>query len=434
MDSRVFVLSRTRKPLMPCHPARARKLLRNGRAAVFCRMPLTIILLDREDGDTQPLEGKYDPGANTTGIALVALFKRGRRVIWAVNLHHRGLQIEEKMTERRGFRRNRRKRHCRYRPARYNNRSRPKGWLPPSLTSRVENVRTWHRRLMSRAPVSEVHIETVRFDTQKLQNPEIEGTAYQRGELFGYEVREYLLEKWSRECAYCGAEQVPLEIEHIVPKSRGGSDRVSNLTLACRACNQAKGNRDVREFLAHDLERLAKILAQAKAPLKGAAAVNSTRYAIGEAIKVSDLPVSFWSGGRTKRNRLSQGYLKDHWIDAACVGASGESVFIPKGFLPLEIQARGRGHRRVHNNDDAGFPRGAPRKRKRVHGFQTGDLVELVCKRGKSAGRHVGRLTSIRARGWFVLRKDGRNHDRPAREFRLLARADGYEYTTGTTG
>jgi hypothetical protein len=56
----------------------------------------------------------------------------------------------------------------------------------------------------------------------------------------GCEVREYLLEKWGRTCAYCGAQNVPLNLDHLHPRSRGGSDRISNLALACVACNQAK--------------------------------------------------------------------------------------------------------------------------------------------------------------------------------------------------
>ncbi|WP_197047582.1 HNH endonuclease, partial [Planktothrix serta] len=67
---------------------------------------------------------------------------------------------------------------------------------------------------------------------QQLENPEISGIEYQQGELQGYEVRQYLLEKWSRKCAYCGVENVPLEVEHIHPKSQGGTDRISNLTVA----------------------------------------------------------------------------------------------------------------------------------------------------------------------------------------------------------
>lgn len=75
---------------------------------------------------------------------------------------------------------------------------------------------------------------------QALENPDIEGAQYQQGTLAGYEVREYLLEKWGRTCAYCDAKDVPLQIEHIHPKAKGGSNRISNLTLACPSCNAKK--------------------------------------------------------------------------------------------------------------------------------------------------------------------------------------------------
>ncbi|NVZ11544.1 HNH endonuclease [Allochromatium humboldtianum] len=425
MNNRVFVLSSTKKPLMPCTPARARKLLHAGRAAIYRRQPFTIILLERAAGDTQPIEVKLDPGSKTTGIALVADFLCGRTVIWAANLHHRGQAIRSALTDRRAFRRGRRARKTRYRAPRFLNRTRLAGWLPPSLRARVDNVRHLTTKLQARAPIASAAVETVRFDTQALQNPEISGVEYQQGELAGYEVREYLLEKWNRTCAYCGARDVPLEVEHIVPRSRGGSDRVSNLTLACRPCNERKGSQPIEEFLKGKPEVLRRIQAQARTPLKDAAAVNATRYAIGEAVKSVGLPTTFWSGGRTKKNRVTQGYVKDHWIDAACVGESGAAVRIASGMQALTIKATGRGRRRVQGNDRFGFPRGTPRSAKRVHGFQTGDLAKLTCTTGKSAGVHVGRIAAIRARGWFVLNK----HDRPAREFRLLQRADGYDYT-----
>ena len=107
-------------------------------------------------------------------------------------------------------------------------------------------------RLSRLAPVTAISQELVRFDTQKLDNPEISGVEYQQGTLLGYEVREYLLEKWERECAYCGTGDTPLEIEHVVPRSRGGSDRVSNLTLSCHPCNQSKDALSLVDFFATD--------------------------------------------------------------------------------------------------------------------------------------------------------------------------------------
>ena len=59
-----------------------------------------------------------------------------------------------------------------------------------------------------------------------MQNPEIDGTAYQQGTLAGYEVREYLLEKFGRQCVYCEAKDTPLQIEHIQP-TLGGTNRIS---------------------------------------------------------------------------------------------------------------------------------------------------------------------------------------------------------------
>ena len=121
-------------------------------------------------------------------------------------------------------------------------------------------------------------MELVRFDMQKIQNPEISGVEYQQGELMGYEVREYLLEKWDRKCAYCGKTDIPLEIEHIVPKSKGGSNRVGNLTLACTACNRKKGNKPLEQFLSRKPELLKRIQKQSGVPLKDAGAVNASRW------------------------------------------------------------------------------------------------------------------------------------------------------------
>ena len=88
--------------------------------------------------------------------------------------------------------------------------------------------------------------------------------------LAGYEVREYLLNKWERRCAYCSVENVPLQVEHIQPRASGGTNRVSNLCLACEPCNTKKGTQDIKIFLAKKPDVLKKILVQAKRPLKDA--------------------------------------------------------------------------------------------------------------------------------------------------------------------
>ncbi|ADE14921.1 HNH endonuclease [Nitrosococcus halophilus Nc 4] len=422
--NRVFVLDTDRKPLMPCSPARARRLLRDGKAGVYRMQPFTIILKYRVDPNPQPVEFKVDPGSKITGLALVGNFpQQGRVVLWAANLTHRGYAIRERLASRRSLRRGRRGRKTRYRAPRFLNRTKPKGWLPPSLNSRVENVSSWFNRLLDRVPISECHIETVRFDTQKIQNPEINGVEYQQGELMGYEVREYLLEKWDRKCAYCNKKDIPLEVEHIIPRSRGGSNRVSNLTLARAPCNKKKNSKTAAEF------GYTQIQSKSKLPLKDAAAVNATRYAIGCTIQSVGLPTSFWSGGRTKKNRISQGYTKDHWIDAACVGESAEQVTITEGYRALHIKATGRGTRQVVRTDKYGFPRGKAGRCRRVKGFQTGDLVRLSQPQGKYAGDHVGILASIRASGTFDVKAKAGKISANWINFKLIQRGDGYDYS-----
>jgi hypothetical protein len=192
--------------------------------------------------------------------------------------------------------------------------------LAPSLQHRVDTTLTWVNKLIKFAPIGAIVQELVRFDLPQLENPEISGREYQQGTLWGYETREYLLNKWDRKCTYCEAKDVPLQVEHIQPKAKGGSNRISNLCLACEKCNQKKGTLDVQVFLAKKPELLKKIQLQSKRPLKDAAAVNSTRWALFNRLKLTDLPVSTGSGGLTKFNRTRLGLPKTHWLDAACVG------------------------------------------------------------------------------------------------------------------
>src|SRR5690348_14011632 len=304
----VFVVDTDHRPLDPVHPGHARRLLSRGQAAVWRRYPFTLILKRAvPDAQPQPLRLKIDPGSRTTGLALVtesvtapaAKQERAEEesaghvgwVVWAAELTHRGQAVHEQVVARAAQRRSRRAHHTRYRPQRFNNRRRSQGWLPPSLESRLANTETWVARLCRLANITAISQELVKFDTQALQNPEIAGVEYQQGTLAGYELREYLLEKWGRKCSYCGKANIPLQVEHIVPKAKYRDDRVSNLCLACGKCNSAKGVKDIRDFLKKKPDLLKKILEQAKAPFKEAAAVNTTRWALFERLKALGLPI-----------------------------------------------------------------------------------------------------------------------------------------------
>jgi 5-methylcytosine-specific restriction endonuclease McrA len=423
MQNHVFVLDTNKRSLPPVHPGQARRLLSEGKAAVLRRFPFTIILKEAvtESIDVN-IELKIDPGSKTTGIALV---QRGK-VIWAAELQHRGQMIRADLESRRNLRRSRRNRKTRYRQPRFLNRTKPPKWLAPSLMHRVLTINTWVQRLCKYVPISQISQELVRFDLQKMQNPEISGIEYQQGELVGYEVREYLLEKFGRKCAYCAAENTPLEIEHVIAKVNGGSNRISNLTLACHDCNQKKGSRRIEDFLAKKPEVLSRIKAQLKAPLKDAAAVNATRWRLLETLKATGLPVLTGSGGQTKYNRTRLGLPKAHWIDAACVGTV-ETLKLAT-MQPLLIRATGHGTRQMCGTDKYGFP-----KRHRSHqvkhfGFQTGDFIKAIVTKGKKLGAYSGRV-ACRATGSFdIMTKGGRIGGISHKYCKALHHKDGYSY------
>jgi hypothetical protein len=390
--SMVLLVDHQRRPCAPVHPGRARHLLTRGRAAVYRRFPFTLRLKEGEPSEEpEPLRLKIDPGSQTTGLAL--LNDATGQVVWAAELAHPGEQVTARLDQRRMCRRSRRQRHTRYRPPRFLNRWRRAGWLPPSLESRIANVITWVHRLRRWCPIGALSLALVKFDMQKLEHPEISGVEFQQGTLAGYEVREYLLEKVGRKCASWHATNVRLQVEHIVPKARDGSNRVSNLTIACKPCNDAKGTRTAAEF------GYPEIQAQAKAPLRDAAAVNATRWALYRKLAAQGLPVETGAGGRTKWNRTMRDLPKSHWTDAVCVGESTPQRLRVGGVMPVLITAMGRHSRQMCRTNACGFPDKAPKASSVVGGLRTGDLVRaVVLASSVKAGVYVGRL-AVRASG-----------------------------------
>ena len=447
--SRTFVLDKNKKPLAPCTPARARILLSKGKAAVFRQFPFTIILKERNDGQTQQLSFKIDQGSKTTGIALVSHNKTKNEVIWACNLVHCGHTISESLEKRSAIRRTRRSRKTRYRKPKWINsmsksqfahiNQRPKGWLAPSIRARLDNTINLFNKLGRLSQITNVSIEDVRFDMQKMQNPNISGKEYQEGDLFGFEAKEYLLYLHKHTCAYCGglSKDPILEKEHILCRSKGGTNRLSNLSIACRTCNLDKNDLLPDEWLQklkaskkkidkERFKRFSKIVKGIKPTLRDASAVNSIRNEIVR--QFSHMPLDLGSGALTKYNRKQQNYPKEHWIDAACVGIKGDEIHISEHIKPLEIIANGRGSRQMCRMDKYGFPRTSAKDASNCFGFQTGDIVEAIVTKGKKIGVYKGRI-AVRASGHFnITTKERIIQGISYRYCRLLHKNDGYSY------
>lgn len=381
---KVFVLSQEGKPLMPTTPRRAKLWLKARQARVVRQEPFTIRLRFATREYVQEVVVGVDTGSKVVGIAATA----NGAVVLQSEVHLRD-DITEKMTRRRLYRRQRRARKTRYRVARYANRRRKAGWLTPSVRSKAEATVKAVRFVASLLPVKQIIVEVGSFDTQKMQNPEVTGVTYQQGELCGYLVREYVLTKWKRRCSYCGITGVPLQLEHIVPRSRGGSDRVSNLALACEPCNQRKGRQTAEEF------GYSAIQAQTKHPLKDLAHVSSLKTTVVDRLReqFGNAQVGITFGYQTKYQRIQVLDLpKSHTNDAVAIACRlGEMV------KPLEtvyqIYCLPRGQYQRFNGPHSEHKCWSPHK---VRSFK---LYELIKTKGQ-----IGYIGGRREKGAFVIK------------------------------
>ena len=429
MQNKVLVLDTNRRPLMPCRPARAREFLEKGRASVFRRFPFTIILHDRtvEESELQDIEIKIDQGSKTTGIALVLA---NSTVAFAAHIGHR-TNIKASLDSRRAIRRSRRSRKTRYRAPRFLNRTKPKGWLPPSVLSKAENIINWVTRFMKLTPISKIALETAKFDTQKLDNPEIRGIEYQQGRLYGYsDKRAYLFEREKGCCIYCGSKG-KMEIEHVIPRSRGGTDSLNNLVLSCHECNQAKGSMSLPEFLKGKPSVLRRVRSHLGVNYQDAAHMNSIRFYVMNKLRtMAALTVGY--GSTTRENRLALGLPKDHWIDAAVCTTNGITVKVDPNLKPLIIKAMGRGSRQFCRVDKYGFPRTSAKPRsKNFFGFKTGDMVKATIPEGAKTkvlpGVYTGRVAT-RSSGSFDVKTKNTKITVSYRYCKLIHFMDGYTY------
>jgi 5-methylcytosine-specific restriction endonuclease McrA len=339
------------QPLMPTTQHKGKQLLIEGKAHVVQRCPFTI-QLNYATGETkQPITLGIDIGYTNIGFSA----KTDKLEVISGTLTLRR-DVSNKLEKRRMYLRTRRGRLW-YRQPRINNRKKPEGWLAPSIQHKQDSQIRLVEKLETLIPIPFKKVEVANFDTHKMQHPEITGVEYQQGTLQGYEVREYLLDKWGRKCAYCGKKDVPLEVEHIIPKCRGGTDRVSNLTLACKKCNLKKGDQTAEEF------GYTYIQQQAKLRLKQTACLNNIRWRI-----VEQLEAEYTYGYVTKYLRNKLGLEKSH-INDAFVIAGGTNQERCRSYEVIQVR---RNNRSLQKNRK-GFK---PAVRKQKYHLQPYDLVK----------------------------------------------------------
>ena len=418
----VLVIDKRKRPCNTISAAYARILLFNKQAVIHKRYPFTIRL--RNDNAVLKDRNytiKLDPGSKTTGVAIT---DNQDQVVMLAEIEHRGHIIKRNLDSRRAIRRSRRQRKTRYREARFQNRTKPEGWLAPSVRSRADNVINFVKKYKRLININKVMIENVSFNVAQMSSDtKLWGNDYQQGPLYDTNLRDFIFSKTKGRCSYCGAKAE--EIDHIIPKSKGGSNSTYNLTPACRSCNEKKSNLSLKEFgklMNKDYSKL-----EPKKLPKNAAIVQSARnYMVKEITKI--IPdTTTYDAWMTKYNRNQLGLSKQHYYDALSVG----EIPTKFNFLTdkiLQISAKGRGSRQMCRMDSYGFPRTSAKSSKSVKGFQTGDIVKAVVPTGSKAGEYLGRV-AVRSRGYFNIEtKSSLAKDIGYKFCRLLQRNDGYSY------
>ena len=268
-------------------------------------------------------------------------------------------------------------------------------------------------------------IENVSFDTAQMSSTtKLYGAKYQQGPLYQQKLRSFIFSRSNGKCVYCGAPAQ--EIDHVVPRRSGGTDSTYNLVASCKACNQKKSNKTLKEFGKLVGKNFSKITPK-KLPKDAAIVQASRNYMIREITKlVSD--TTTYDSWLTKYNRDELSLPKEHYYDALSVGE------IPSNFnfltdKVLQISAKGRGARQMCKVNKYGFPRTSAKASKSVKGFQSGDVVKAIVTTGSKQEVYLGRV-AVRSRGCFSIKTNsGLVKDIGYKYCHLIQRGDGYSYS-----
>jgi len=463
----VHIISKDGKALMPCHPAKARKLLKEGKAKPVKGKTgyFTIQLLYGSSGYKQEVVVGIDTGAKRVPIAAV-----GNGKVYYAKEKILRTDVKKQLSDRSRYRRTRRSRKTRYRKPRFLNRVKtkcsrcgvnnvPKRWksvnrkngkskkkvcngraqlcrqclgkkglhekphvLAPSVSNRALSLLNDIHRLSLSLPISKIVVEIASFDTQKMANALIKGVEYQHGTLFGYEVKQYLLTVHKHKCAYCGGLSGDniLQVEHIFPQSKGGTDKVNNLTISCGVCNEAKGSMtlerwervlraspsDINEKRLKSIPAVKKQSRLKKGFQYSALTQSYKNYLLAELRKdfTKDkgescvlLEVTF--GATTKYNRNQLGYPKSQILDALVIASEGNPFKVPKSYI-LERQIKKRYPHDYISPPVEGQPIVKRKREPEMFDFRLWDKVS--CGHTKN-GEVVGYIQGRRNSGSFAV-------------------------------
>ena len=349
----VYVISKTGKPLMPCSPAKAKRMLKKGAAHVIRRSPFTIQLNFDCEEKVQEVTLGIDSGAKNIGFS--ATTNKKELISGTVILDDR---MKSRLDDRRMYRKMKRNRLW-YRKPRWKNRvsSKKKGWLPPSILRKYQTHLTLINKIKNLLPITEVIIEVGNFDIQKIKNPNIKGKEYQEGDLLGYNnVKSYIFTREKYKCQLCRKLVIgeKTQLHHIIPRPEG-TDKADNLALLHKKCHTKLHEQNLGKKLKKNKQ------------YKEATFMNIIKNKFKKDL---DCKLVFGYETFTKRNELN---LPKSHINDAFVISGGERQLRT---LPFEVTQKRKNNRCLQKNRK-GFKPSIRRKR---YAIRPKDLVKIKGK------------------------------------------------------
>jgi len=397
----VYVRNINGNSLMPCKPAKARKLLRDGKAKVVNLSPFTIQLQWDCEENVQEVTVGIDKGSHITGFSCVA----NGQILMSGEIHHR-TDIKDKMDGRRANRRLRRNRKW-YRKKRFLNRASSKrsGRLPPSIKTNVEEVIRVVRKIP--LPISHIVVEDVQVDIARLNNPSLQHKEYQQSNRLSENLRIATFLRDGYQCTQCGKKNIQLDAHHILWKEHGGKDTIQNLITLCKECHRKvhKGKLKL-DFsgVSGFFDRIAQRTMQGKA------------YLYQVLSQMSQLSKVF--GYQTSAYRKSLSLPKTHDIDALCVATVLTGEVIPhhrENFYIIKFRPR-QTRRQYHDLPRKGVGRVRYQVNAQLAGFRKGDIVIVK-------GKWVKQINSIYSNGYLAFaRVRGEPNAAKPKDLKLLQR------------
>lgn len=283
---------------------KVRRMIKEGKATIISKNPFTIQLHYSTSNEIQVIDIGIDLGYKHTGFAIIA----NETVLEKGEMELRQ-DISSLITLRRTFRKSRRQRKTRYRKTRFLNRKRKDGWLPPSTLSKYNNILTFIEKLTQYLPHYHLHVEIAHFDIAKINQPDIEGTGYQQGDMYGYEnQKQYLLAREHATCQFCKKKKDDAwHVHHIIPKANGGTNAAHNLALLHKRCHEYIHANDKLDFVKKPKQ------------YKDATFMNIIKDKMVQDLKKVYPNVTFTYGYITSIDRKGMNLPKTHYNDAIAI-------------------------------------------------------------------------------------------------------------------